>query len=62
MRVEVNVLEFAKDPGFSLQHQPALMMALRTGSLEVGFTLQGRSSAVVYAPSHFIEPAGKSTC
>ena len=36
MRVEVNVLEFAKDPGFSLQHQPALMMALRTGSLEVG--------------------------
>jgi AraC family transcriptional regulator len=36
MRVEVNVLEFAKDPGVSLQHQPALMMALRTGSLEVG--------------------------
>jgi|ERR1700676_4076016 len=36
MRVEVTVLEFAKDPGFSLQHQPALMMALRTGSLEVG--------------------------
>jgi AraC family transcriptional regulator len=36
MRVEVNVLEFAKDPGVSLQHQPALMMALRTRSLEVG--------------------------
>src|SRR6202790_3157885 len=36
MRVEVTVLEFAKDPGFSLQHQPALIMALRTGSLEVG--------------------------
>jgi hypothetical protein len=27
MGVEVNVLEFAKDLGVSLQHQPALMMA-----------------------------------
>ena len=36
MRVEVNVLESGADPGLSVQHQPALMMALRTGSLEVG--------------------------
>jgi AraC family transcriptional regulator len=36
MRVEVNVLESGTDPGLSVQHQPALMMALRTGSLEVG--------------------------
>jgi len=36
MRVEVNVLESGTDPGLSVQHQPALMMALRTGSIEVG--------------------------
>src|SRR5882724_6500341 len=36
MRVEVNVLECGSDPRVSVQHQPALMMALRTGSLEVG--------------------------
>ena len=36
MRVEVNVLESGTDPGVSVQHQPALMMALRTGSIEVG--------------------------
>ena len=36
MRVEVNVLESGTEPGVSVQHQPALMMALRTGSIEVG--------------------------
>jgi AraC family transcriptional regulator len=36
MRVEVNVLESGTDPRVSVQHQPALMMALRTGSIEVG--------------------------
>ena len=36
MRVEVNVLESGRDPRVSVQHQAALMMALRTGSLEVG--------------------------
>jgi AraC family transcriptional regulator len=36
MRVEVKVLESGTEPGVSVQHQPALMMALRTGSLEVG--------------------------
>ena len=36
MRVEVNAIESGTDPGLSVQHQPALMMALRTGSLEVG--------------------------
>jgi AraC family transcriptional regulator len=36
MRVEVNVLESGSDPRVSVQHQAALMMALRTGSLEVG--------------------------
>jgi hypothetical protein len=36
MRVEANVLESGTDPGLSVQHQPALMMASRTGSIEVG--------------------------
>jgi AraC family transcriptional regulator len=36
MRVEVNVLESGTEPRVSVQHQPALMMALRTGSIEVG--------------------------
>ena len=36
MRVEVHVLESGTEPGVSVQHQPALMMALRTGSIEVG--------------------------
>jgi AraC family transcriptional regulator len=36
MRVEVNVLESGTEPGVSVQHQPALMMALRTGSIQVG--------------------------
>src|SRR3984885_7974302 len=36
MRVEVNVLESGAEPAVSVQHQPALMMALRTGSIEVG--------------------------
>jgi len=36
MRVAVNVLECATEPRVSVQHQPALMMALRTGSVEVG--------------------------
>jgi AraC family transcriptional regulator len=36
MRVEVNVLESGTEPGVSVQHQPALMMALRAGYLEVG--------------------------
>ena len=30
MRVEVNLLESGTEPGVSVQHQPALMMALRT--------------------------------
>ena len=29
MRVEVNVLESGTEPRVSVQHQPALMMALR---------------------------------
>ena len=32
MRVEVNLLESGTEPGVSVQHQPALMMALRTPS------------------------------
>jgi AraC family transcriptional regulator len=36
MRVDVNVLESGTEPRVSLQQQSALMMALRTGSLEVG--------------------------
>src|SRR3984885_4624018 len=36
MRVEDNVLESGAEPAVSVQHQPALMMALRTGSIEVG--------------------------
>ena len=36
MRVEVNVLESGTEPRVSVQHQSALMMALRTGSIEVG--------------------------
>ena len=36
MRVEVNVLESGTEPGVSVQQQPALMMALGTGSIEVG--------------------------
>src|SRR5882762_895623 len=36
MRIEVNVLESGTEPRVSVQHQPALMMALRTGSIEVG--------------------------
>jgi len=36
MRVEVNILESGTDPEVSVQPQPALMMALRTGSIEVG--------------------------
>jgi len=36
MRVEANVLESGTEPGVSVQHQPALMMALQTGSIEVG--------------------------
>jgi hypothetical protein len=36
MRVEVNVLESGTEPRVSVQHQSALMMALWTGSIEVG--------------------------
>jgi AraC family transcriptional regulator len=36
MRVAVNVLESATEPRVSVQHQPALMMALRSSSVEVG--------------------------
>ena len=36
MRVEVNVLESGTEPRASVLHQSALMMALRTGSIEVG--------------------------
>ena len=36
MRVAVNVLESAAEPRVSVLREPALMMALRTGSLEVG--------------------------
>src|SRR5258708_32592818 len=36
MRVEANVLESGTEPGVSVQHQPALMMALQTASIEVG--------------------------
>jgi AraC family transcriptional regulator len=36
MSVEVNILESGTEPRVSVQHQSALMMALRTGSLEVG--------------------------
>ena len=36
MRVEVNAIESGTEARVSVLHQPALMMALRTGSLEVG--------------------------
>jgi|SRR5712664_321180 len=36
MRVELNVLESVTEPRMWVQHQPALMMALRTGSAEIG--------------------------
>ena len=36
MRVAVNVLESDREPRVSVLRQPALMMALQTGSLEVG--------------------------
>jgi AraC family transcriptional regulator len=36
MRVEVNVLESGTEPRVWALHQPALMMALRTGTIEVG--------------------------
>ncbi|MCU1257904.1 MAG: AraC family transcriptional regulator, partial [Bryobacterales bacterium] len=36
MRVELNVLEPVTEPRMWVQHQPVLMMALRTGSIEVG--------------------------
>lgn len=36
MRVEVNAIESGTDARVSVLHQPALMMALRTGSIEVG--------------------------
>src|SRR5205085_6152454 len=35
MRVEVSVLESGTEPGVSVQPQPTLMKALRTGSIEV---------------------------
>ncbi|HXP69168.1 MAG TPA: AraC family transcriptional regulator [Candidatus Dormibacteraeota bacterium] len=44
MRVAVNVLESDTDPRVAVQHQPALMMALRTGSLEVGSSCSERKS------------------
>ena len=44
MRVEVNILESGTEPGVSVQHQPALMVALRTGSLEVGSSCSERKS------------------
>jgi AraC family transcriptional regulator len=36
MRVVVNVLKSGTEPGVAVLHQSALMMALRTGSIEVG--------------------------
>ena|SRR5580704_98123 len=36
MRVALNILESAAEPRVSVLREPALMMALRTGSLEVG--------------------------
>src|SRR6202048_5344412 len=36
MRVEFNVLESVTEPRMWVQHQPVLIMALRTGSIEVG--------------------------
>jgi AraC family transcriptional regulator len=36
MRVELNVLESVTEPRMWVQHQPVLMMALRTGSAEIG--------------------------
>jgi hypothetical protein len=43
MRVEVNVLDSGTEPRVSVQHQPALMMALRAGSHEVGSRCLRRS-------------------
>ena len=36
MRVELNVPESVTEPRMWVQHQPVLIMALRTGSAEVG--------------------------
>jgi AraC family transcriptional regulator len=36
MRVEVNVPEPASEPRMGVQHQPVLIMALETGSIELG--------------------------
>jgi hypothetical protein len=50
MRVEVNVLEPGTEPRISLQHQAALMMALRTGSIEVGTRCSELRSREALAP------------
>ena len=36
MRVEIHLAEPATEPRFSVEHPPALAMALRSGSIEVG--------------------------
>ena len=36
MRVELNAVDPGTDPRMWVQHQPSLMLALRTGSIEVG--------------------------
>jgi hypothetical protein len=36
MRVELNVPESVTEPRMLVQHQPVLVMALRTGSIEIG--------------------------
>ena len=41
MRVEVNVPESVTEPRMWVQHQPVLIVALRTGSVEVGLRRSG---------------------
>jgi hypothetical protein len=51
MRVEIHSPEPASEPRFSVEHQPALAMALRSGSIEVGLH---RSTGEMRLSSHHL--------
>ena len=59
MRVEVHAAESAAEPRMWVQRQPFLMMALRTGSIEIGLRRSGMmrhsfgAGAICLMPGHY---------
>src|SRR3982074_1236608 len=62
MRVELNVPESVAEPRMWVRHQPVLIMALRTGSVEIGLRRSEMMRLTFWAGEKCLVPRYFKTC